>query len=202
MSHPFLPFLAGVLAVILWTSCSPSSKEQIGVSEDPRLQHSFTGYYKTCETITFGFGENGRFACELKSTDFVGRFRDVVWGSYSVDSTHINLQVDKYNTDNLKYNSLPITLADSLVFVSSGDSLRIYFDNEGSAQKKEESVLSPAKKITSFSTAANTEGEARLAVIVILMLFFRFLELIAPFALAGLLVWLLIKKYRQKRGQE
>ena len=69
-------------------------------------------------------------------------------------------------------------------------------------KKKEESVLSPAKKITSFSTAANTEGEARLAVIVIVTLFFRFLALIAPFALAGLLVWLLIKKYRQKRGQE
>lgn len=202
MSRPFLPFLAGVLAVLLWTSCSPSRKEHIGVSEDARLQRSFSGYYKSCEKITLGFGENGRFACELSSTEFVGRFRDVVWGCYSVDSTHIYLQVDRCNTDNLKYTSLPITLADSLVFTPSGDGLIIYFEDKGSPQNKGESVLSPAKKGSTFSTAGNTEDDARLAVIMIVMLILTFLTRIAPFVLAGLLVWLLIKKYRQKRGRD
>lgn len=199
MSRPFLSFFAGVLAVLLWTSCSP--KEQIGVSEDPRLRHSFCGPYKTCERITLGFGENGRFACELSSTDFVGRFRDVVWGSYSVDSTHIHLQVDRCNTDNWKYDSLPITLADSIVFTPSGENLRIYFEDEGSPQIKGESVLSPAKKISSFSTAGNTENESALAVTLISTLFLTFLTHLAPFVLAGLLAWLLIKNYRKKHGR-
>ena len=188
--YNILAFLASVLTALLCASCSP--KESIGVSEDPRLQRSFSGYYKTCENIRLSFGANGRFASQLHSTEVVGRFYDIVWGTYSVDSTHIYLQVDRFNEDNSKYNSLPIELADSILFTSSGDSLIIFFDNHVPS----ESVLSPGKTVSSFSFPTSGTNDDRIAFIVMGIV------VLCPIALVVLLWWLiskLIKKSRSKK---
>lgn len=172
------------LVTCLLVSCSP--REKIGVSEDPRLKHSFSGYYKTCEKIALSFGTNGRFACLLHSSEFVGHFYDVVWGTYSADSTHIYLQVDRCNEDNLKYNTLPVELADSILFTPSGDSLIICFEDS----RPQQSVLIPGKPITSFPIEGNRDDT--IAVIVIIGLTFL-LVFVTPIVLVVLLCLMISK---------
>ncbi len=185
--HSFL-LLTGILIVLVCFSCSP--REEIGISEDPRLQHSFSGNYHDCEVITIGFGADGRFACMFNSTEFVGHFWDVVWGTYSVDSTHVYLHVDRCNEDNLRYNSLPFEIADSILFTPSGDGLRIYFKDD---QQKEESFLSAQKSITSFTTAGNKDDSVTVKVIFLLMFF-------VPIVLAGLVVRLIARLIKRSRN--
>ncbi len=187
IGHSYL-LLTGILIVLVCFSCSP--REEIGISEDPRLQHSFSGNYHDCEVITIGFGADGRFACMFNSTEFVGHFWDVVWGTYSVDSTHVYLHVDRCNEDNLRYNSLPFEIADSILFTPSGDGLRIYFKD---GQQKEESFLSAQKSITSFTTAGNKDDSVTVKVIFLLMFF-------VPIVLAGLVVRLIARLIKRSRN--
>ena len=187
LGHSYL-LLTGILIVLVCFSCSP--REKIGISEDPRLQHSFSGYYHDCEEITIGFGADGRFACMFNSAEFVGHFWDVVWGTYSVDSTHVYLHVDRCNEDNLRYNSLPFEIADSILFTPSGDGLRIYFKD---GQQKEESFLSARKSITSFTTAGNKDDSVTVKVIFLLMFF-------VPIVLAGLVVRLIARLIKRSRN--
>ena len=190
--HNRLIFLASVLTVLICASCSP--KEQIGVSEDPRLQTSFSGYYKTCEEITLAFGANGRFACQLNSTEIVGHFCDVVWGTYSADSTHVYLHVDRCNEDNLVYNSLPVELADSILFTSSRDSLIIYFDDP----HERESVLLSGKQISSFPTSGKKDDGI---VVIVIWGFVLILTFAGRIALVVLLWWLISKLIKKSRGK-
>ena len=193
-----LSFLISVLTLPLCSSCSP--KEKIGVSEDPRLQHTFRGNYRTCERITIGFGKYGRFACQFNSTEFVGHFCDVVWGTYSTDSTHVYLQVDRFNKDNCKFNSLPIQVADSILF--DGDNLRIFFDNGfADSPRKEESVLSPESIRTSFPTAGNKDDIIATIVIWGLALLLKDFVYIFPIGLVVLLCLLIKKSRDKKKGQ-
>ena len=187
IGHSYL-LLTGILIVLVCISCSP--REKIGISEDPRLQHSFSGNYHDCEVITIGFGADGRFACMFNSTEFVGHFWDVVWGTYSVDSTHVYLHVDRCNEDNLRYNSLPFEIADSILFTPSGDGLRIYFKD---GQQKEESFLSTQKSITSFTTAGNKDDSVTVKVIFLLMFF-------VPIVLVGLVVRLIARLIKRSRN--
>lgn len=187
IGHSYL-LLTGILIVLVCFSCSP--REEIGISEDPRLQHSFSGNYHDCEVITIGFGADGRFACMFNSTEFVGHFWDVVWGTYSVDSTHVYLHVNRCNEDNLRYNSLPFEIADSILFTPSGDGLRIYFKD---GQQKEESFLSAQKSITSFTTAGNKDDSVTVKVIFLLMFF-------VPIVLAGLVVRLIARLIKRSRN--
>ena len=182
--------LTGILIILVCISCSP--KEKIGISEDPRLQHSFSGNYRTCESITIGFGADGRFACMFNSTEFVGHFWDVVWGTYSVDSTHVYLYVDRCNEDNLRYNSLPFEIADSILFTTSGDGLRICF-KEG--LQEEESILSPGNRISSFTTAGNKDDSVAVKVIFGLVLF---LPIVLVGLLTRLIAWLIKKSHNPK----
>ena len=193
-----LSFLISVVTLPLCSSCSP--KEKIGVSEDPRLQHTFRGNYRTCERITIGFGKNGRFACQFNSTEFVGHFCDVVWGTYSTDSTHVYLQVERFNKDNCKFNSLPIQVADSILF--DGDNLRIYFDNGSvDSPRKEESVLSQESIRTSFPTAGNMDDNIATIVIWGLVLLLTGFVYILPIGLVVLLCLLIKKSRDKKKGQ-
>lgn len=187
IGHSYL-LLTGILIVLVCISCSP--REKIGISEDPRLQHSFSGNYHDCEEITIGFGADGRFACMFNSTEFVGRFWDVVWGTYSVDSTHVYLHVDRFNEDNLIYTSLPFEIADSILFTPSGDDLRIYFKD---GQQKEEAFLSAQKSITSFTTAGNKDDSVTVKVIFLLMFF-------VPIVLVGLVVRLIARLIKRSRN--
>lgn len=176
--------LAFILSVLV--SCTRS--ERIGRSEDPRLQKSFSGNYITCERITLSFGEEGKFACQFNSTEFVGHFNDIVWGTYSTDDTHIYLHVDRLNDDNIVYKSLPLELADSVVFSPSGG-LTIYFDDQTSA-------LSPGNHIGSFSTEGNKED------MITIYLIFGIVYLLAygiPVALAAALTWLIVVAVRNGR---
>ena len=183
--------LAGVLAALLCAACSP--KERIGTSEDPRLQRSFFGNYRVCESITLGFGADGRFACQFNSTEFVGHFCDVAWGTYSAESTHVHLHVDRLNEDNLVYTSLPLSIADSILFTTSGDGLKLYWADGGEGVV---SVLSPGSKITSFPTAGNKDD----GFFFLTWALMGVLTILGPLALGVFLVWLvywLIERFRK-----
>ena len=184
--------LTGILIILVCISCSP--QEKIGISEDPRLQHSFSGNYKDCERITIGFGADGRFACMFNSTEFAGRFWDVVWGTYSVDSTHVYLHVDRCNEDNLRYDSLPFEIADSILFTASGDSLRVFFKD---GLQKEETILSPEKSISSFTTAGNKDDSVVVKVIFGLVMMLVYL---GPIVLVGLLIRLIARLIKKSRN--
>ena len=178
--------LSLVFLLSILVSCTRS--ERIGRSEDPRLQKSFSGNYKACERITLGFGENGKFACKFNSTEFVGHFNDIVWGNYSTDDTHIYLNVERLNEDNLVYQSLPLELADSVVFSPSGE-LTMYYADQTSA-------LSPGNHIGSFSTEGNKED------MIVIYLIFGILYLFdhgAPIVLSAVLIWLIVRTIKNKR---
>lgn len=107
-----------------------------------------------------------------------------------MDSTHVYLHVDRCNEDNLRYNSLPFEIADSILFTPSGDGLRIYFKD---GQKKEESFLSAQKSITSFTTAGNKDDSVTVKVIFLLMFF-------VPIVLVGLVVRLIARLIKRSRN--
>lgn len=176
--------LAFILSVLV--SCTRS--ERIGRSEDPRLQNSFSGYYQVCQRITIGFGENGKFACQFNSTEFVGHFNDVVWGTYSTDDTHVYLHVDRLNDDNLFYQSLPLELADSVVFSPSGE-LTMYFDGQTSS-------LAPGNHIRSFSTEGNKEDDIIVsrAIGIVFLVFY-----VTPVALIVVFIWLIVRPVKDRR---
>lgn len=176
--------LAFILSVLV--SCTRS--ERIGRSEDPRLQKSFSGNYKVCERITLGFGKNGKFACQFNSTEFVGHFNDIVWGTYFTDDTHIYLHVDRLNDDNIVYKSLPLELADSVVFSPSGG-LTIYFDDQTSA-------LSPGNHIGSFSTEGNKEDMITIYLIIGIGYLFVYGT---PVVLSVALIWLIVSVVKNRR---
>lgn len=111
-------------------------------------------------------------------------------GTYSVDSTHVYLHVDRFNEDNLIYTSLPFEIADSILFTPSGDGLRIYFKD---GQQKEEAFLSAQKSITSFTTAGNKDDSVTVKVIFLLMFF-------VPIVLVGLVVRLIARLIKRSRN--
>ena len=187
-------WLTGLVTLLVCISCSP--RRYIGVSEDERLQHSYTGHYRSCERITIGFGSEGRFACEFNSEDLVGHFTDVVWGTYTTDSTHIYLHPDKVNKDNLNYKSLPlyVNIADSILFTESGDSLIIFFKESYPSDEKE-SVLSPSAPIKSFSTGGNTDD---LLLIFAIFGLGTYLSHVFLLLLAGLIVWLIVRIVKKR----
>lgn len=183
--------LGGFLLLLLCTSCSHDRK--IGLSSDPRLQKSFSGNYKQCQAITIAFGEDDLFACRIHSTESVGHFNDVVWGTYSTDSTHIYLHVEELNEDNLAYKELPVEMADSLIISESGDSLKIYFTD---VTGKEEHVLKPGKPITSFTTSGNEDADFKL---VLIILFFVIIRIAFVVGVCALIIWGIVELIRKMR---
>lgn len=101
-------------------SCSP-----LGTPIDKRLKTSYSGYYKTCERISFDFGEQD-CECTICSTDFVGHFRDKISGTYTVDSNRINIRWNYINKFNDVYKEFPLNIADSIIVSSDGDYLLLY----------------------------------------------------------------------------
>ena len=190
----FCRFLVGIVAAVACSSCARSV--DLGVPDDLRLQHWFRGGYRTCQELTIGFGSEGRFACRIYSTDFVGHFSDVVWGTYTVDSSHVFLKVDELNADNLEYRTLPMALADSLVFSPSGD-LIMYFGDDLS--RKETSVLSLEKAGRKFPT--RTTGGVEFAWFLDMYLLFHVVPVVTIVGIV-MLISFLAGKFRKKNSIE
>ena len=86
----------------------------------------------------------------------------------------------------MKYNTLPVELADSILFTPSGDSLIICFEDS----RPQQSVLIPGKPITSFPIEGNRDDT--IAVIVIIGLTFL-LVFVTPIVLVVLLCLMISK---------
>ncbi len=118
----------------------------------------------------------------------VGHFNDIVWGTYFTDDTHIYLNVERLNEDNLVYKSLPLELADSIVFSPSGELTMYYADQT--------SVLSPGNHIGSFSTEGNKEDMITIYIIFGILYLFAYGT---PVVLSAALIWLIVMAIKNRR---
>jgi hypothetical protein len=92
---------------------------------DELTDKEFDGYYHPVERISLEFKSGRRVIGRIRSTEFVGRFHDKIYGHYDYAFPNVYISWDRSALENQVYRKKPAD-PDSIILHNSLDTIELY----------------------------------------------------------------------------